>query len=270
MSISTQTEQLKAIGTRLSEERQKKSISLEEIAAKTYIPLRLLGAIEAGRLDQLPEPVFIQGFIRRFADAIGLDGSAISKEFIVTPAPAPIVVPTPAAAVTPQRVAALRPPKVSVPEPSTPAPKRRLTIDPASLRLPLIALGAAIGLGAIGAIAAVVAHRPAATPTAVSTSKPAEAPKAAAPAPKPAASQPSAVAVKMNVTDESWVEVSVDGQSVYEGTLTKGTVRSWNGKKQVVVNTGNAGGVSLSYNNSPLKSMGALGELQTATFPPNR
>nr|WP_242026538.1 DUF4115 domain-containing protein [Leptolyngbya sp. FACHB-17] len=44
--------------------------------------------------------------------------------------------------------------------------------------------------------------------------------------------------------------------------------RSWRGKNQVVVTAGNAGGVSLSYNNATFKPMGGAGEVQTATFPP--
>ncbi|MBD2078675.1 RodZ domain-containing protein [Leptolyngbya sp. FACHB-17] len=35
-----------------------------------------------------------------------------------------------------------------------------------------------------------------------------------------------------------------------------------------MVTAGNAGGVSLSYNNATFKPMGGAGEVQTATFPP--
>jgi cytoskeletal protein RodZ len=85
----TQAEQLQQIGTMLREEREKLRMPLEEIAVKTYIPLRLLQALEVGQVERLPEPVFIQGFIRRYADAIGLDGPAISKQFAFDPSPVP-------------------------------------------------------------------------------------------------------------------------------------------------------------------------------------
>ncbi|HEY9662639.1 MAG TPA: helix-turn-helix domain-containing protein, partial [Allocoleopsis sp.] len=78
---STQIEQLRAIGAYLYEIRQDQARSLEEIAAKTYIPLRLLKALEAGQEQILPEPVFIQGFIRRYGDVLGLDGTALSQQF---------------------------------------------------------------------------------------------------------------------------------------------------------------------------------------------
>jgi cytoskeletal protein RodZ len=87
---TVQQEQLKAIGTYLSDVRQEQARSLEEIAAKTYIPLRLLKALEAGQEKPLPEPVFIQGFIRRYADALGLDGIDLSQKFPVHVTPLPM------------------------------------------------------------------------------------------------------------------------------------------------------------------------------------
>ncbi len=58
---------------------------MEEIAVKTFIPLRLLQAIDIGQTERLPEPVFVQGFIRRYADALGLDGWAVAKTFPTQP-----------------------------------------------------------------------------------------------------------------------------------------------------------------------------------------
>ncbi len=76
-----QAEQLKEIGAYLRLHRQEQSISTEEVAAKTFIQSRLLKALEEGQLEQLPEPVFIQGFIRRYADALKLDGAALAETF---------------------------------------------------------------------------------------------------------------------------------------------------------------------------------------------
>lgn len=76
-----QVEQLKEIGAYLRQLRQEQSISTEEVAAKTFIPSRLLKALEEGASDQLPEPIFIQGFIRRYADALDQDGDALAKTF---------------------------------------------------------------------------------------------------------------------------------------------------------------------------------------------
>lgn len=80
----TQIDQLRKIADHLRQHRQEQGISLEEIAIKTYIPLRLLQALDTGNVERLPEPVFVQGFIRRYADALGLDGWALAKTFSVT------------------------------------------------------------------------------------------------------------------------------------------------------------------------------------------
>lgn len=307
MGNSAQKEQLKAIGTRLSEERQKKAMSLEEIAAKTYIPLRLLKAIEDANLDRLPEPVFVQGFIRRYADAIGLDGSALSKEFtvdlsplptssaatLITSTPEPPLKPVVQAPAPPKPAAPITPPltpKLPAPEPIRDELKKlepelirdepRVKVDvPApkeTTRLPLIALGGAIALGVIGVLAATLSNRPAERPATTATAPVTQPPQAPiiAPSPAPAAPTPAsptptgAVGVKMNVIEESWVEVAVDGKTEFEGTLPQGTQRSWSGKNQVVITAGNAGGVALSYNNATFKPMGGVGQVQKATFPP--
>nr|WP_199326799.1 helix-turn-helix domain-containing protein [Nostoc sp. FACHB-888] len=62
--------------------RQEKSICIEEIAARTLIRAGVLQALEEERFEELPEPIFIQGFIRRYGDALGLDGNALSHSLI--------------------------------------------------------------------------------------------------------------------------------------------------------------------------------------------
>ncbi|MEH2194560.1 MAG: helix-turn-helix domain-containing protein [Nostoc sp.] len=77
-----QVEQLKQITTHLRQVRQEKSIRIEEIAALTLIRAGVLQALEEERFEELPEPVFLQGFIRRYGDALGLDGNALSHTLI--------------------------------------------------------------------------------------------------------------------------------------------------------------------------------------------
>ncbi|MBW4672617.1 MAG: helix-turn-helix domain-containing protein [Desmonostoc geniculatum HA4340-LM1] len=77
-----QLEQLKEISTHLRQVRQQKSIRIEEIAAQTMIRLGVLQALEQERFEELPEPIFLQGFIRRYGDALGLDGNALSHMLI--------------------------------------------------------------------------------------------------------------------------------------------------------------------------------------------
>ncbi|MEM6253452.1 MAG: helix-turn-helix domain-containing protein [Cyanobacteria bacterium P01_D01_bin.156] len=94
-SYSTvQKQQLSQLGAYLQEKRQEQGKSLEDISLQTYIRAQLLKAVENGDTTDLPQPIFVQGFIRRYADSLGLDGSNFAKQFPVhsipnTPRPTP-------------------------------------------------------------------------------------------------------------------------------------------------------------------------------------
>jgi cytoskeletal protein RodZ len=94
-----QQNQLAQIGAFLRDNREKQSKSLEDIAIRTYIRPQLLSGIETGNPEMLPEPIFVQGFIRRYGEALGLNGIELSQQFTVasipsTPRPAPAAPPT--------------------------------------------------------------------------------------------------------------------------------------------------------------------------------
>jgi len=61
--------------------RLHQDMSLEEVASITLIPVRTLTAIEDGDLKRLPEPVYVQGFIKRYADAIGVVEAEFDEAF---------------------------------------------------------------------------------------------------------------------------------------------------------------------------------------------
>ena len=82
-----QQNQLAQIGAFLRENREKQAKSLEDIAIRTYIRPQLLNGIETGNPDTLPEPIFVQGFIRRYAEALGLNGVDLAQQFTVTSIP---------------------------------------------------------------------------------------------------------------------------------------------------------------------------------------
>lgn len=69
-----QSEKLMQLGSQLASLRQEKNLTLDELVIFTRIPRRLLQAIEEGNLSDLPEPIYIQGLIRQFADALGIEG----------------------------------------------------------------------------------------------------------------------------------------------------------------------------------------------------
>lgn len=303
---TVQQEQLKAIGTYLSDVRQEQARSLEEIAAKTYIPLRLLKAIETGQEKPLPEPVFIQGFIRRYADALGLDGIDLSQKFPVHVTP----LPTPAATATsrePRLRSAVEPSYTAAPVEEYGLPRRsqppaRSNFLPYGIAAGLLVLGG-IALGIVRSISSqqtevsppssVVLPQQPVLPTAQAS--PSASPQAAAPkpavspsaavrsaSPSPTAStSPTAQApagsnaasnapvnVALNLTGESWIQVVVDGEVKAEGVLPQGTRQNWAGQREIIIIAGNAGSVSVAQNGAAAKVMGASGDVAEVRFIP--
>jgi transcriptional regulator with XRE-family HTH domain len=61
------------LGEFLRRERELRHISLDDVAERTKISRRYLEAIEEERYDRLPGETFVRGFIRSYAQSVGLD-----------------------------------------------------------------------------------------------------------------------------------------------------------------------------------------------------
>jgi len=69
------------IGQALREIRTARGLSLEAVADTTRVRRAYLADIEAMRLDRLPSRPFTIGYIRAYAEALGLDGEAAVERF---------------------------------------------------------------------------------------------------------------------------------------------------------------------------------------------
>lgn len=237
-----QVEQLKEIGTHLRQKRQQLSIPIEKVAAETYIRLRLLKALEEGQSEQLPEPVFVQGFIRRYGDVLGLDGTALAKTF-------------------PTNFLAM---ESNI---SSQVPTPRTKSVPFYVPCILLAIAAASGLFYLLNKPRTV--EPVVQQKAVTRPLP-SIPAAPTPArSKPTASVPSVpIQVTVNLKEQSWLRVIGDGKTQFEGILTTGKRQTWTAKKHLTLVAGNAGGVLISFNREKPKLLGARSEVKEVTFTP--
>jgi cytoskeleton protein RodZ len=59
-------------GQYLKRERELRHVTLEEVASGTKIAIHMLRAMEADRWDEIPAEIFIRGFIKHYAEFIGL------------------------------------------------------------------------------------------------------------------------------------------------------------------------------------------------------
>jgi cytoskeletal protein RodZ len=335
---TAQLEQLKAIGAYLREIRQEQSRSLEEIATKTYIPLRLLRALESGQEQPLPEPVFVQGFIRRYGDILGLDGLELAQQFPVQAAPLSQEPVLQAMGDDSQTAVQTEVLKLADMLPRSGRPRRSRqanSSNPPNLpNLPLLVVGilaiAAVAIGLLKLLLpqssapvggqTAIAPEPAnlapsadvsspdqstatstapssqaqtsttsppagSTSTSLSTSSSTSSTAASpvgsgVPTASPGSLTPTTasignssssssgnpVNVAVNLTDRVWLQVIVDGKIEFEGTLPKGTQRNWSAKKELTIVSGNAGGVSVAFNDQQSRSMGKLGQVEEMTF----
>lgn len=69
------------VGEQLAAERARQQLELSDVAARTRIPLRHLDAIEKGEHDGLPALPYSAGFVKSYANMLGLDGQALSRAF---------------------------------------------------------------------------------------------------------------------------------------------------------------------------------------------
>jgi len=67
------------VGAMLRAARDGKGITLAKAEAGTRIRQKYLQALEEGRADELPEPVFVKGFLRNYAIFLGLNPTEVVK-----------------------------------------------------------------------------------------------------------------------------------------------------------------------------------------------
>jgi cytoskeleton protein RodZ len=69
------------IGNSLREARRRQSLELSDIELATKIRARYLRALEEESFDVLPAQTYVKGFLRTYADYLGLDGQLYVDEF---------------------------------------------------------------------------------------------------------------------------------------------------------------------------------------------
>jgi cytoskeleton protein RodZ len=69
------------IGAILEKKRLERGLSLKEVEQATKIRTRYLEGLEREDPTSLPDPVYARGFLKTYANFLGLDGEQLSREF---------------------------------------------------------------------------------------------------------------------------------------------------------------------------------------------
>ncbi len=247
LSLEQQRSQkLAEIGAQLWASRQEQGLSLEQVVVLTMIPRRLLQAIEEGNLIDLPEPVYIQGLIRQFADALGLNGAELADTFPINSS------------------------QVNFQSTANNSPLNQLRPVHLYFLYILLILCSVNGLSLLLNNAVLQASNTQREP------QPKQKPIVKAELAKPkhplevqpvsdtssGVKQKEAVQIGVTLKASSWIRVVADGKTEFEGTLPEGTHRIWKAQEQLTVKTDNAGGVLMSVNQEKAKEMGELGKAE--------
>lgn len=234
----TPTEIFGQIGGTLRQWREYYQLSIDDVATRTQIQPRLIQAIEEGRIEMLPELIYVKGMVKRYADNLGLDGTEISHH-------------VPSWEPTDTKFKVI--PRSTIGFNTTPQ------IKPFH-----VYLGYTLAIFGVGAGASHLLNntiRPQTQPLETSIAQPFPTAVIA-----PVVTQLPDVPIGIAVKAPTWAQIGIDGTTKFTGTLKVGMTFNWTAKKQVTINTNNAGGLLFSRDGQPLEPLGKIGQKQTVTI----
>ena len=245
-----------AFGERLRREREMRGITLAEISESTKIARRHLESLEKEDFDALPGGIFNKGFVRAYARFLGIDEDQAVADYS-------------AASAEPL------PPEDQFPLEVHAEPDR--TMNPRRSAFPLV-----LALLALVVVLVVLWARnknrqienpdKIGPPASAGSASSGDSSVAAAntsliqPSGVDASSPEHTFLVVIKAKENAWVSLSADGKKMWEGILQADQQRAVRAEKQIVLTTGNAGGLDVSYNGKALGALGNESEVRTLTF----
>ncbi len=260
-----------SFGETLRQARLDMGVSLSEAEHHTLIRRKYLEALENEDAASLPAPVYTRGFIRTYAEYLGLNPEAMIGLYQAT----------------------IRTGRDDRPviRPATPEMLRSDGGLPWKLGLLAVTIaGALLLIGYLWgqynsfvesldrassptgsrtpqptSVLGVVDQPRQSTPLAALLPTPTMVPRpTATPAPSPTPIQ--GIVLEARLVGRSWLEVWVDGKSVLRQTLEAGETRTFSAKESIRMRVGNAGGVQVTVNGVPQGPLGASGQVVEASW----
>lgn len=274
-----------AFGERLKREREKRKITLDDVAKATKIGTRLLSAIEEEKFDLLPGGIFNKGFIRAYARHLGLNEDQTVADYTEAYLASH---PQESTAVDPEaegrKILEQRAQRVQ-------QERRRMERIPwgkAAIALLLVAFGVALwgsysrytkpvndAAGKKPKVAKPEEMRSQASPKSLPESTASQANSSADDQSIPAAANKTQEAeapaagtfrVAIHAREDSWIHIQIDGKDLPEDTLTAETQKSIQASNQLVIRAGNIGALDFWFNGQKLPAQGDLDQAKTVTF----
>lgn len=295
-----------SLGEKLRTEREKKGLSLSDVAVQTRISSRFLSAMEADDPSSMPGSFFYKSFVQQYARFLGLElteyQSALDTVFS-----------TEDSSLVPVAQAGR-----SGPELGSIAPEgmhrsyRRIWISggllvavvigcsglymlweridrsrtaggsaPPSTSAPNLAPSPPVTAQSIPPVTAPASNPPAAAasepPTTVPQSEPSAKPPEPAPTPAPAKLEPAPARtadasgdLSISANDKAWISVQSNGKTIFIGVLEAGESKTLQAGGETKMRVGNAGAVQVTWHGKPVGPLGPKGQIRVVTMTGDR
>lgn len=234
-------EEKETLGRLLRREREKKNLSLKDLATNTRVKERFLKAIEEDRYELLPSPIYVKGFLSAMAKALHLDPKEILMRYDHE--------------------------RSSKGEPVVPMKPRSEKSSFKGMSHNLRQIGLVFGVIALCLLISYFSHPFLSGPSKeVPLDKPEDYGRVSVSSPlQPisVAHQPESkpLSVILKATEETWVQIQVDGQSKGEALFKPGEQSAFQALDRIELWVGNAGGLDILINESPVERFGRSGEV---------
>lgn len=235
-------------GEKLKEVREQKGLSLEMIEEETKIRRLYLDALEKEAFSVLPARVYAIGFVKRYAQFLGLNVEEITQEF-----------------------KDLAYGTVEEEEPPI-APERKIKA-PSLPKLPLRNLFFAIGFLLLAIWAGnllidfisngINKHEIGKTPATHEKPNPAQQNPSTQ---TPTVSKTLDMMIKVKLDQKCWVLVKVDGEEKLQGILSADKEQTFHAQQSIYIKVGNAGAIDITVNDKKQEPLGGPGEVKEKEY----
>jgi cytoskeleton protein RodZ len=273
-------------GGKLREARERRGVSLRQIANATKIAVSVLEALERNDISRLPGGIFGRAFVRSYAVEVGLDPETTIQEFIAQFPNDSVTVGHPTshqvedhqAVESDRRMAGtfLWLILVSVPVAGAvlyfaTAGRRDAPAEPQAAEVTTSAPESRTAVASPAPLSATppepaTAAAPRVTPSPAPAPPATSSPPAAATPPPGAATAGDSLTVSMTAKSPCWVSATVDGQRVIERLMQPGERSTLEVKREIVLTAGDGAALAVTLNGAAAKPLGKAGEVVTAHF----
>lgn len=262
--MSKLTTAMTDFGEKLRQARERRGISLRQIAASTKISAAALEALERNDISKLPGGIFSRSFVRSYAAEVGLDPDETVREFLERFQGEPVDTPA-AAVVVPHEEAEFERRR-----------KRHAVVFLLAIAV-MIVITAIVGYVVLrnrpttqtpaeAAQGTALPAAPATDPTTATQRAPETPvlPSAAAAAPERTTTDGGPIRIEIQPTSPCWISAVVDGEKVLARVVAAGERQMLTVKELAVLTVGDAGAFAFTVNGRPGRPLGATGEVKTA------